>query len=362
MLIGLGVLLGLCCLCVGASAASNQNLPKPAADANLSDLDLARLAEALQLRAQLGDGIWPGWGSANIPIVIWNRAHEFLMDYEGTPPSEWSRVSEAGPHGDPYYRRTAGDPQNFAVAIGDGWAASMATKSETDAFLIEQFREMFPPPIEQIFPYRLIIQPSETQIGGVLHETFHVLQIQRAADRLQAAESAHRSGEQYEQVAGDFRAEWKAEVGLLVDALQAGSRGEKVDLVRQFLSARDARRRDSHLDPELVAYERWLEWEEGTARYIELASLKAAHETTGYMPLREMGVDPDFHAYESFDRRWSQELLQMRLQTSAGEEAFYASGMTQAFLLDALQPDWKEHYWQEGVFLEDLLRRATGQG
>jgi hypothetical protein len=36
--------------------------------------------------------------------------------------------------------------------------------------------------------------------------------------------------------------------------------------------------------------------------------------------------------------------------------------MTQAFLLDALQPDWKEHYWQEGVFLEDLLRRATGQG
>ena len=38
---------------------------------------------------------------------------------------------------------------------------------------------------------------------------------------------------------------------------------------------------------------------------------------------------------------------------------FYMLGMAEAFLLDRLQPDWKDTALRDGVFLEDLLRQAV---
>jgi hypothetical protein len=37
------------------------------------------------------------------------------------------------------------------------------------------------------------------------------------------------------------------------------------------------------------------------------------------------------------------------------------TGMAQAFLLDELVHDWKDKYWGEGIFLEDLLRTAIAE-
>ena len=109
-------------------------------------------------------------------------------------------------------------------------------------------RACFLHPLKQIFPYRLIIQPSETQIGGVLHETFHVLQMRTAPDRMLAAEAAHRSTDEYSRVAADFSAEWKSEAELLAKALQAKTREDKLNLVHQFLAQRDGRRATFRLD------------------------------------------------------------------------------------------------------------------
>jgi hypothetical protein len=361
LLISLAGLLGLCVLLAVVSTLSNLSLPQPATSEQLTELDKARLGEALQLKSELGDAIWPGWGSAQIPVIVWNDAYEFLVGYDGNPPDGWSPVSGDSFEGRPYFRRTAQDPQNFAVPVGATWAASMATKSATDSFLIDQFRKMFPAPLKQVFPYRFLIQPSETQIGGLLHETFHVYQMEVAPARLQAAEAAHKSGGAYAQLAANFEAAWKTESELLAKALASESTAEKADLVSQFLAQRDSRRSAFHMTGDLADYERWLEWEEGAGKYIELASARYASLTPGYVPLAEMRADPDFKRYRRFDRRWSQEMLQLRYQTTSGEERLYETGMAQAFLLDALMPGWKDQYWQEGVFLEDLLRDAISQ-
>jgi len=218
---------------------------------------------------------------------------------------------------------------------------------------------MFPPPLKQIFPYRLLIQPSETQIGAVLHESFHVYQTQIAPERLKTAEAIHRVGDQYNSAAESFSAEFTKESALLAQALKADSRADKIDLVRQFIDQRAARRTTYRLDPNLVDYERWLEWEEGTAKYIEVASLKQAFETSSYQPLEELvRLDSDFKAYKNFGQRWSQEMIQLQYVTTAGEQQFYMSGMAEAFLLDDLLPGWKDQYWNEDVFLEDLLAMA----
>jgi hypothetical protein len=360
-MVGVGILLGVCLLLSVISAISNRNLPAQENPELLSSLDKSRLQEALQLRVALGDEVWPGWGSTKIPVIVWNRSYEFLFDYPGEAPKGWSLITNDNLSGKPYFRRTADDPQNFAVKAGDIWTASMATKNTTDVFMIDTFRDQFPRPIKQIFPYRLLIQPSETQIGSLLHETFHVYQYQLAADRITKAESVHKLEERYESASEAFKAEWKQENVLLANALEAQTAAEKVDLVQQFLATRAARRKDHQLNTELIAYERWLEWEEGTAKYLEVAILKAASESTDYEPLPEMQNDPDFQGYQKFNRRWSQELIQLRYQTTSGETQLYMTGMAQAFLLDELMPDWKDKYWGVDIFLEDLLRMAIAE-
>lgn len=359
LLVLLGVLTGLCIFVSALSALSNRDLPKADNADQLSALDKARLLEALQLRSALGETVWPGWGRTEVPVIIWNKGYEFLVGYPGKPPAEWTILLDEGMPGGSYYRRPADDPQNFAMPVGDVWTASMATKSATDEFLISFFKDMLPPPIEQVFPYRILIQPSETQIGGLIHETFHVYQIKVSPARLEAAEAAHRLGDQYQSAAEEFGAEWKQESALLAQALEAETKPGKVELVKQFLAARESRRKGHQLREELTDYERWLEWEEGIAKYIEVAILRAGFESSEYTPLAEMKADPDFKSYQNFEQRWSQEIFQTRTQLNSGENWFYQTGLAQAFLLDDLMPDWKEKIFEEDVFPEDLLRQAV---
>ncbi len=180
----------------------------------------------------------------------------------------------------------------------------MATKTETDAFLIDAFREMFPTPLRQVFPYRFLIQPSETQIGGTLHEDFHAYLMTVIPERMDAAEAAHRLTDAYEAASEAFPAELKEEYALLARALRAESDPEAAGLVEEFLAARDARRQTYALSPELIDYERWLEWEEGAAKYVEVASLRAAFQDPAYTPLPTMEADPYFKGYQSFESRW----------------------------------------------------------
>jgi hypothetical protein len=352
-------LLGLCLFLAFVSVISNRNLPGEESFDTLTPLEKARLLEARHLKSALGDQAWQGWGSADIPIIVWNRSYEFLTNYDDTAPADWSRVAEEDLNGQIYYRRKANDPQNFAVRVGDAWVASMATKQTTDHFLIETFQDKLPTPIKQIFPYRLLMQPSETQIGGLLHESFHVYQYQKSSERMAEAESIHKLGSEYETSTEAFQAEWKQESNLLADALQAKTESEKIKLVRQFLAAREARRRDARLEDRLVDYERWLEWEEGTAKYTEVNMLRLAGNNGGYYALPEMKIDTDFKQYQKVDQRWSDELFQLRHPLATGEPRLYMTGLAQAFLLDDLMPEWKDKYWQEGMFLEDLLRQAV---
>jgi hypothetical protein len=351
-------LLGLCLLLSVISAISNIGLPQPENSDHLSNVDQARLAEALHFKTELGDRVWPGWGDTQIPVIVWNHAYEFLVGYPAQPPAGWEIVPQDQFNNQVYYRRPAADPQNFAVPVGDQWAASMATKTEADAFLIATFRDLFPAPLKQVFPYRVIIQPSETQIGGILHEDFHVFQQDSAPDRLAHAEAVHRYGDQYQSAAEAFRAELKQEGGLLAQALEAESDEKAAILVEQFLQVREHRRQTYQLSPILTSYERWLEWEEGTAKYVEVASLRQAFESTMYAPLPSMADDPYFKSYRRFHSRWTQELIQLRNPTGSGETRFYNMGMAESFLLDRLLPDWKSQVMTEDLFLEDLLRQA----
>src|SRR5690606_9771392 len=96
--------------------------------------------------------------------------------------------------GAPVYRFEGGDFQAFSEqVVGDVYAGSLSTKAAMDSALREGFEEMFPPVVEDVFPYRVIIQPTEVYIGGLLHEAFHAYQQMAMGGRVQDAEEAYRS-------------------------------------------------------------------------------------------------------------------------------------------------------------------------
>ncbi len=151
---------GLSVLCLAiavVSGISNQLLSgPPEASDRLLLIDKARLAEVRHLRQALGEQVWPGFGQENIPLLVWNREWSFLTGLEAQPVG-WQAVPQDDFQGEVYYRQVSDDPQNFAVPVGEAWAASLAMKSETDDFLIQYFHDFLPPVIEQVFFYCLLI-------------------------------------------------------------------------------------------------------------------------------------------------------------------------------------------------------------
>ena len=81
----LAALLGFSILCVGIIgflALSNRRLPTRSQVVDrLSDLEKARLAEAIHVRQTLGDEVWPGWGQVDIPFIVYNEEYAFLVGY-----------------------------------------------------------------------------------------------------------------------------------------------------------------------------------------------------------------------------------------------------------------------------------------
>ena len=363
-----GGLLGLCLLASIVGGIDNRGLLAKyrvdQADSALPDrltvLDKARLTEALRLKAAAGDQVWPGWGRAGVPVILWTGGVEFLTGMPGAPDEAgWQAVTRDDFAGQAYFRRLSDDPQNFTTRLSGHWVASMATKEESDRFLIAQFHAMLPGPLKAIFPYRALILPTEVQLTGVLHETFHAYQATLAPARLEAAERAHKLGSRYWASDTSMRDAWKQETGILIQALQAKSDAEARTLAGQFLARRAERRKAGNLPSDLVDYERQLEWEEGSAKYVELAIWQKASQSAGYRPLSALSIDPHFKAYRTFERRFNDELGTMRRSSQQeGETRLYYTGMAQAMLLDRLVPGWQAHAFEPGVWLEDLIAKS----
>jgi len=356
--IALGVALALVAVAAVAGAISNRSLPRPPqSQEGLTPADAARLAEAMHLKQALGDDIWPGWGTAKIPMIVWNREYSFLVGMPG-PVAGWEPTS-GRIEGQTVYRRATEDPQNFCVLVGERYAGSMASKWETDARLMEMFADAVPDPLDAVFPFRLLIQPSEVQISGQLHETFHAFQATLAPDRLQAAEAAHGREADYWPLDGEMRPYWQKEIDALADAVGAASDEDAARFAGQFLAARAERRRAVELPSALVNYERLLEWEEGLAKYVEMAAWRAASERARYVPVLTREEDPDFDGYAGYASHWKESVAQMRRQASReGEVRFYYTGLAQAMLLDRFAPRWKERALADGGFVEDWLADA----
>ncbi len=380
LLITLVVLFAVALLAAAVSALANRRLPRASADpAHLSVAERARLAEYFHLRDQLGERVWPGFGDADIPVVLYNEATVFLVGLADPAPGwrpmpdgdaaggSWSPLAEAVA-GQPAYGQplpaNGATPQAFTVQVGDRWAASLTTMEWMRVGLAEEIRADLPPAVAAVFPYGLfldqLLSGSDQFISLIAHEAFHAFQGQVAPQRLAAAEAASRqeAGYPWETTA----AAWQSELATLAAAVAAPTDAEAARLAGEFLDSRARRRAEMGLTPAQIDFEQQREWLEGLARYAELAIWREAAADPAYQPVAALADEPDFADYTGYEARWQRELEQMeRMAAQPDEGRFYYSGMAIGVLLDRLQPGWKARALEPGVTLEGVLGESLSQ-
>lgn len=370
-------LTGLCLLVVAVSALSNLGLPQQSSTVDhLSDLEKARLSEVLHLRSTLGDSVWPEWGQADIPLIVYNEQYAFLLGYPNPPdgwmkvPSleerggPWEEVSNDSFEGNPYYRTLLTDPQKtpegFTVLVGDRWVASFQTREYGQVEFYRGFRAELPPVISSIVPVRLVwallMGKTDSYIAALEHESFHAYQGILNPDRLAEAERSFGVEEAYPFDAMEYP--WQQEMDTLLQAALAADLSDARQLARQFLQMRAERR--AGLSPEQVDFERLREWEEGLAKYAELEITRQAGAVMDYQPVQEVLQDADFKSYQGQQQFWSSQLKEAsRTAGRSGDARFYYSGNALAVVLDRLAPEWKPRALPGGEFLDNLLQDAV---
>lgn len=312
------------------SVSSGQQNPKTES-ARLSAADKEELTEALRLKAEIGEEVWPGLGSADIPLILYDESFEFLVGGVNPPPP-WQVVEGDDFAGRPYFRRAAQKSQSFAVAVGGQWAGSIGS--------FELMSRRIPLKLGRDFHVALI-----------LHEVFHAFQATRAQGRFAEAMAVYRSESRYLFKDAEFSAAWNSEGQALAEALKADEPDAVSSLVRKFVDIRDARRQRAALGPDHVSFERELEWLEGLAKYAEVRFYELA---------AARALDPAHAKYRPGLPYWQWDFARLRtnLGQQSGDLRFYLSGLAEARLLDRLNPGWKSKAMEKGAFLEDILRTA----
>lgn len=380
ILIAVG-LIGVCLLSGMILALSNRSLPTYSQVTDrLSDESKAHLAEVIQLQQSVGDEVWPSWGDADVPIIVYNEVYAFLVGY-ADPPDGWMRMPQEEKRGGPwelvrddnffgaaYYRQPLPDPEitpeNFTVKVGEQWVATMWTREYAEIAFYQDFQQSLPPLLVAIFPYRLmwnlIMGETDTYIAALEHESFHVFQGTVVPERLAAAEFAMQYNNRYPWDDAAAESAWQEEVDILLAAVQAETDEEATHLIQDFLFQRNERRMAMGLSDNLITFEQQREWLEGLAKYAEVTIGQVAAASPTYAPLPELAADEDFHAYTTRERYWLQQVEEIaRLSGREGDIRFYYTGMAQAILLDRLLPNWKDRAFEPGVMLEELLLEAV---
>jgi|LDZT01.1.fsa_nt_gi hypothetical protein len=354
-------LLGLCLLTAGISFISNQFLPKASSTPDkLSQEDLFRAEETLNLMDRLGDQTWPGL-DGSIPLLLFNDSHAFLINSHENL-EDWRLLEGAHVNNLPVYvQEKERNYQAFTEPLANGqYAGSMTTKNAINVGFINLFKQDLPPVISQVFPYRLMLLSTDHYITALVHESFHVYQAENYPERFDDAEEAYRSTEAYENLYPEMGEAWETEVQFLIDAVVEKDPSKQIELVRSFLNTREQRRNDVNLSEAFKLYEKRFEWLEGSAKYVELEIWENASDSASYQPISSVLDDKDFESYQGYEKRWKNELNNAKTAAKNGSETlFYYSGMLQARLLDILMPDWQTNIGDPDIWYEDLLADAV---
>lgn len=366
---------------LAASALYNQTLRSSSSvTERLTEPQKAYIAEYFNLQEHVMKEIWPDLGETQIPVIVYNEEYAFLVGVENPETgwlkvpadlqrgSDWLEMDSDHFQGGTYYYQFLPDPdvtpENFTVKVGTVWVSTLQTREFAEVSFYNGFKNELPPLINQVFPYKifwnLVMGEAESYVAALIHEAFHAHQGMLSNEKFSKAEFIAEISDHYPWDDEENRVGWENEAEILLKAYKSESDADVYRYIREYLLERGERRVAAELSDEQIEYEKNREWLEGLAKYTELKIGMVADDTPGYEPVDIIEETGDFKNYSKRDKYFQNQLSEVpRAAARSGESRFYFGGMLQAMLLDRVHPHWKKTIFDDGIFLEDLLRDAV---
>ena len=319
----------------------------------LDDEQFILLREAMQLINTVGDDVWRGWAQIPKTTLIIAPAGEYLVNFpQGTEPSPEFKSTDQRFMGVPVYSR----PRMLSSAL----------------------RATFPIggiPVAVIGAWRANVESPNEWVVGLVEQWFHLLQLNQGEQAKVAELSLGASREESWQINYSFPFD-DPDVGnamLLLGQSLYDFWGTGANLPRAGQRAFLAATASAALQnlrvvvtlkhgKETYEYFQLQTWRAGIARYSSILAARAAaraevlgkyEHTPGFARLEQ---------HKSYAALWEENLShRFWLIRTAGLEgerdrtSFDALGHGIAELLDVLGFDWKEQYFERGVWLDDLV-------
>ena len=292
----------------------------------------ALIARARSIASNAGDSVWPGFARVPFPVLLVGADREVLYC-------------------------PAGPAKGFAAMGRD--ALTHCTRKGR--------KRVFEPSIRATFwavdhmPTVVIGMPAQTGDKGavwvatLLHEHFHQMQMrapgyQRQLAALDLAGSdttgAWMLNFTFPYERNDVVAAFAAYAHALKRALRATDKDDFARTVRLWRRARRAA--FARLSAPQRRYGEFQLWQEGVARYSEIAIAEAA-------PPGRHHDNMDFDALALNLRQRVLDNLQNFDMAKNRRVSFYALGAGEALLLDRLRPEWRARYFHSGLAMAPLV-------
>ena len=315
----------------------------------LADVHRMRLEEAFHLVEQLGPQVWPDFQTNSAAILLIDGESEYALGREQAP-SGFEVVTDDRFLGRPVFARGRQySPYLLATFPVEGVSTVVIGTAEQTgrspaAWVLTVAHELF-----HVFQSTsgLNDKISALEIGPPDDPSWHLdfpfpyddADVQRAMHLLGYNLFRAAVAQDPSSVSYDARTAHEALANLLV-----------------LLDLRYGEDRNAN-------YLRYQTGKEGVARYVEYRiAEEAAH--SGYRPRESFTRSEGAAAYQQV---WDEEygMKQLNQVKHAGSVSrsrleFYGLGLGLALTLDRVNADWKHRYFEPGIWIDELLRDATG--
>jgi len=300
--------------------------------------DAVRIHEFYRLAPEIADQVWPGWSQIPAPLLLVTKDAEFLTHYP-SPPAGFTKVA------DDLYAR----PHQFSPDL----LATFPAFGPPDVIVIGE-------------PENTEAKTSTPWLITLMHEHFH--QFQDSQSGMTAAVTALHLDH------GDTSGMWmlnfpfpydKPELGrsfaqlrdLLLAALREPDESPFRLAARQYIVER--KKFFSQLSADDRKYLSFQLWREGIARYVQVKSAEAAG---GYRPTPEYAALADYESFASYAARARRDTLHELEQADLAQWkriVVYSFGAAEGFLLDRINPNWRDGYFQHPLTLDPYFETDT---
>lgn len=313
-----------------AKRAQESPAPIPASGRDLGSRDINRIRELHHLTDVLGDKLWPGFDTREIPIAINNDNRQEMLIGHPTPPREFRVFKGHEIDGKAVVIRDG--VTRFGPTGGGGWAVILGGAHTAYMNVLQKGHSV------------------ERYLSVLLHECFHVYQ-----DRYR------ERGEGKTAPLPTDNPVYSAFIGLesriLHAALLENRERELHALCRMFVAVRNERRRG--FDARVVFNEGEQEYSEGTAAYVQARLFQILAQRGGIKPSSAVG-DAAYGGFADAASGYLKYVSGVLPATSRPITFFhskYKNGMAQCLLLDRVRPGWKQEMRAKGSTQYELLER-----